>query len=222
MCSHYQPATHINQLRQAFGLSQFIKIGKPDMWPGYEGLFICPHPHADVGDEAVPAREARTGHWGLIPHWSKDGKVKGTFNARSETIAEKPTFRDAWKKAQRCIIPAMSVFEPDWRSGKAIAAEVSRRDGEPMGIAGIWSVWRSPAGWVESYTMLTVNADDHAMFKLLHKPQEEKRMVVILNPDSYETWLKGTQSDIAPLIRQCPAEVLQLRSQITKSAQQSY
>ena len=222
MCSHYQPATHINQLRQAFGLSQFIKIGKPDMWPGYEGLFICPHPHADVGDEAVPAREARTGHWGLIPHWSKDGKVKGTFNARSETIAEKPTFRDAWKKAQRCISPAMSVFEPDWRSGKAIAAEVSRRDGEPMGIAGIWSVWRSPAGRVESYTMLTVNADDHAMFKLLHKPQEEKRMVVILNPDSYETWLKGTQSDIAPLIRQCPAEVLQLRSQITKSAQQSY
>ena len=80
-----------------------------------------------------------------------------------------------------------------------------------MGVAGIWSAWRSPTGWVESYTMLTVNADDHSLFKLLHKPQDEKRMVVILNPDSYETWLKGTQSDIAPLIRQCPAEVLELK-----------
>jgi putative SOS response-associated peptidase YedK len=186
------------------------------MWPGYEGLFIRSHPHAEVGDEAVPAREALTGHWGLIPHWSRDGKVKGTFNARSETIAEKPTFRDAWKKGQRCIIPALSVFEPDWRTGKAVAAEVSRADGAPMGIAGIWSAWRSSAGWVESYTMLTVNADDHAVFKLLHKPQDEKRMVVILNPDSYETWLKGSMSDITPLIRQCPAEVLQFQSQIAK------
>jgi putative SOS response-associated peptidase YedK len=180
------------------------------MWPGYQGVFIRPHPHADVGDEAVPAREALTGHWGLIPHWSKDGKVKGTFNARSETIAEKPTFRDAWRKGQRCIIPALSVFEPDWRSGKAVPAEVSRADGEPMGIAGIWSTWRGPTGWVESYTMLTVNADDHAVFKLLHKPQDEKRMVVILNPDSYQTWLTGKQSDAAPLIRQCPSEVLKL------------
>ena len=152
MCSHYKPVTHINQLRNIFGLGPLTTICKPDMWPGYEGLFIRPHPHADVGDEAVPDREAVSGHWGLIPHWSKDGKVRGTFNARSETIAEKPTFRDAWRKAQRCIIPAISVFEPDWRSGKAVAAEVSRADGEPMGIAGLWSAWRSPTGWVESTT----------------------------------------------------------------------
>ncbi len=166
MCSHYKPVSHINQLHQAFGLGPLKDLGRPDMWPGYQGVFIRPHPHADVGDEAVPAREALTGQWGLIPHWSKDGKVKGTFNARSETIAEKPTFRDAWRKGQRCIIPALSVFEPDWRSGKAVPAEVSRADGEPMGIAGIWSTWRGPTGWVESYTMLTVNADDHAVFKL--------------------------------------------------------
>jgi putative SOS response-associated peptidase YedK len=65
--------------------------------------------------------------------------------------------------------------------------------------------------------MLTVNADDHSVFKLLHKPQDEKRMVVILNPASYETWLKGSLSDITPLIRQCPAEVLQLQSEVAQS-----
>lgn len=211
MCSHYKPVTEVTRLRQAFGLARIDGLGSPDLWPGYNGLFIRPHPHADVGDDAVPAGEAVIGHWGLIPHWSKDGKVRGTFNARSETVAEKPTFRDAWRKSQRCIIPAMSLYEPDWRSGNAVAAEISRADGEPMGIAGIWSTWRSPTGWVDSYTMLTVNADDHALFKLLHKPQDEKRMVVILDPDSYETWLTGAINDVKPLMRQYPAEALHLR-----------
>jgi putative SOS response-associated peptidase YedK len=216
MCSHYKSVRDKALLRQAFGLNQLDHLGKPDLWPNYDGLFIRSHPHADVGDDAVPAREAVVGHWGLIPHWSKDGKVRGTFNARSETVAEKPTFRDAWRKGQRCIIPAISVFEPDWRTGKAISTEVTRSDGDPMGIAGIWSTWRSPTGLVESYTMLTVNADDHALFGLLHKPQEEKRMVVILNPDSYDTWLTGAVNDVKPLIRQCPAESLQLHSKEAK------
>ncbi len=198
----------MTQLHDTFGVEVPESMGKPDMWPGYEGVFIRPHPHADVGDEAVPAREAVLGHWGLIPHWSKDGKVKGTFNARSETVAEKPSFRDAWRKGFRCIIPAMAVYEPDWRSDKAIATAVSRADGQPLGVAGIWSGWRGPNGWVDSFTMLTVNADDHALFKLLHKPQDEKRMVVILNPDSFETWLKGSEREAWELVRQCPAEVL--------------
>jgi putative SOS response-associated peptidase YedK len=201
MCSHYRPVSYINQLRQIFGIGPLEDTGKPDMWPGYPGLFIRPHPHADVGDDAVPDREGVLGHWGLIPHWSKDGKVKGTFNARSETVAEKPTFRDAWRKGQRCIIPAMSVFEPDWRSGKAVPAEISRADGQPMGIAGIWSSWRSPTGWVDSYTLLTVNAAEHPIFGLLHKPQDEKRMVVMLNNENYETWLNGTNMEAQKLIR---------------------
>jgi putative SOS response-associated peptidase YedK len=210
MCSHYTPVKSMTQFHDTFGVEAPVSMGKPDMWPGYEGVFIRPHPHADVGDEAVPKREAVLGHWGLIPHWSKDGKVKGTFNARSETVAEKPIFRDAWRKGLRCIVPAMAVYEPDWRSGKAIATAVSREDGQPMGVAGIWSGWRGPNGWVDSFTMLTVNADDHAVFKLLHKPQDEKRMVVILNPDSFETWLKGSEREAWELVRQCPAEVLRM------------
>ncbi len=104
----------------------------------------------------------------------------------------------------------MAVYEPDWRSGKAVATAVSRADGQPMGVAGIWSGWRGPNGWVDSCTILTVNADGHAVFKLLHKPQDEKRMVVILNPDSFETWLKGSKREAWELERQCPAELLTL------------
>ena len=79
MCSHYKPVTDPNKLSRAFGVQGTNSLAKPDMLPGYEGLFVRPHPFADVGDEAVPNREAVLGHWGLIPHWSKDGKVRGTF-----------------------------------------------------------------------------------------------------------------------------------------------
>ncbi len=84
--------------------------------------------------------------------------------------------------------------------------------GEPMGIAGLWSSWRSPSGWVESYAMLTVKADNYPIFKQLHKPQNEKRILVILNPDSFQPWLIGAEIDAKTLIRQCPAETLQLQS----------
>jgi putative SOS response-associated peptidase YedK len=77
------------------------------MWPGYLGSFIRRQPYADVGDEAVPAAEALNGHFGLVPHWSPGTKIaRHTYNARTETVVEKPSFRDAWKRGRRCIIPA--------------------------------------------------------------------------------------------------------------------
>jgi hypothetical protein len=66
MCSHYTPVKSKSQLHDTFGVEAPVSMGKPDMWPGYEGVFIRSHPHADVGDEAVPAREAVLGHWGLV------------------------------------------------------------------------------------------------------------------------------------------------------------
>ena len=78
----------------------------------------------------------------------------------------------------------------------------------PMGVAGPWSAWRLPTGWVDLYTMLTINADQHPLFKLLHQPQDKERMVVILHLDSFQTWLTGAEGDVMPLIRQCPADVV--------------
>ena len=127
------------------------------------------------------------GLFGLIPHWSIDATIgRRTFSARSETVASKPSFREAWKNAQHCIVPAEAIFEPDWRSGKAIPTRISKADGEPMGIAGLWSSWKSPKGIVHSFTMLTINADGHDLMTQFHKPVDEKRMVVILPPDSYD------------------------------------
>lgn len=183
-----------------------MDLGKSDLWPGYLGGFIRRHPHADVGDEAVPQREALLGLFGLVPHWSLDAKItRHTYNARSETVAVKPSFREAWKRAQHCIIPAEAFFEPDWRSGKPVPTRIARADGEPMGIAGLWSTWKSPQGeLVHSFTMLTINADDHLLMRRFHKPTDEKRMVVVLPTDRYQDWLQAPVAHSMELIRAFP------------------
>ena len=210
MCSHYQAIKEREHYRRHFGVEPPADMGKHDLWPGYVGSFIRRHPHADVGDEAVPQREALNGLFGLVPHWSQDTKItRYTYNARSETVASKPSFRDAWNHGQHCIIPAEAFFEPDWRSGKAVPTRIARADGEPMGIAGLWSSWKSPKGMLHSFTMLTINADGHALMCQFHKPVDEKRMVVILPPDSFEPWLCAAPQDSMDFMRQYPSDRLQ-------------
>ncbi|MDD5030330.1 MAG: SOS response-associated peptidase family protein, partial [Rhodoferax sp.] len=128
MCSHYQALKERDRYRRHFGVEPPDDLGKHDLWPGYTGPFIRRHPRADVGDAAVPEREALTGLFGLVPHWSVDTKItKATYNARSESATRRPTFRDAWGKAQHCIVPAESFFEPDWRSGRTVPACITRK-----------------------------------------------------------------------------------------------
>ena len=191
MCSHYQAVRERERLERRFHIKLPPEIGENDVWPLYKALMIRRPREAAEGDEAVPDREAVVAQFGLVPHWAKDDKFgRQTFNCRSETADSKPSFRDAWKKSQRCIIPIEAFYEPDWRSGKAIPTRIAAADGEPLGVAGLWSWWK-PAGGAElfSFTMLTVNAAEHPIMKHLHKPDDEKRMVVILPAGSYPDWL---------------------------------
>src|SRR5690606_36608195 len=115
--------------------------------PLYEAPFVRRHPHKDVGDDAVPPREGMAGLFGMIPHWA--GAVtygRRTYNARSETEAERASFRDAWRNAQHCVIPVECIYEPDWRTARAIPTRIQRKDGRPMGIAGLWTSNRRATG----------------------------------------------------------------------------
>lgn len=211
MCSHYQAVKERERFIRHFGVEPPHDAGKSDLWPGYAGPFVRRHPHAEVSDEAVPTREALHGLFGLVPHWSPDTNItRYTYNARSETVASKPSFRDAWKSGLHCIIPAEAIFEPDWRSGKPVPTRIARADGHPMGIAGLWSAWKSPQGDViHSYTMLTIAAADHALMRHFHKPQDEKRMVVILPDDQYDNWLQAPPAKSMAFFRRYPAALLQ-------------
>ncbi|PUE55696.1 SOS response-associated peptidase [Limnohabitans parvus] len=210
MCAHYESPHDKALLKKHFDIDLPSELAKRDVWPGYKSTFIRRHPHADVGDDAVPPREALLGSFGLIPHWSKDDKIAShTYNARSETVAEKPSFRDAWRRAQHCIIPAQAIYEPDWRSGKAVSTRITLTNGEPMGLAGLWAQWRSPQGeTVHSFTMLTINADEHPFMRNFHKPQDEKRSVVILSPDRYDDWLQASAGECGEFLRAWPADCM--------------
>lgn len=208
MCSHYQGIKNRDQLEKYFRVRGIPMPAKWDMWPKYAGEFVRRPPEWDSGDEAVPEREIETGRWGLISGMTRaDGLAKAeklsTFNARSETAAKSYTFGNAWRRGQRCIIPAEAIYEPDWRSGKAVPTRFTRADGAPMGIAGLWDQYKDADGnWRLSYTMLTINADAHPLFKAYHRPNDEKRMVVILPDSSYGDWLtskpEGTRDFLLP------------------------
>jgi putative SOS response-associated peptidase YedK len=210
MCSHYQAIKESERYRRHFGVEAPADLGKFDVWPEYPATFIRRPREADVGDDEVPEREALAGVFGLIPHWATDTKIgRQTFNARSETVASKPSFRDAWKNAQHCVIPVEAIFEPDWRSGKATPTRITHVDHQPLGIAGLWSSWKSPKGVLFSFTMLTINADGHELMCQFHKPVDEKRMVVILPTDSYDAWLSAKPQDSMDFMRQYASHHLQ-------------
>lgn len=202
MCAHFETVSKPERLKVSFNVDMPVGA-KADVWPGYSGLFIR-RPKQEPDDEAQALRrEAMVGTFGLIPHWAKDTSLaKRTYNARSETVAVKPSYRDAWRLGRRCIIPAESIYEPDWRSGRAVPTRIVRSDGQPMGIAGIWTGWRGPDGSViRSMSMLTVNADDHPLMRNFHRPQDEKRMVVILDEADYDRWLDADASNPDTLLR---------------------
>jgi len=210
VCSHYQAIKERERYFKQFGVFPPEDIERPDMWPGYRGVMIRRPPTTDPHDEAVPTLQALTGLFGLLPHWAKDLKLaRHTYNARSETVAEKPSFRDAWRQAQHCIIPVEAIYEPDWRSGRAVATRISAVDGEPMGLAGLWSSWRAPGGErVWSYTMLTMNAAEHPLMRHFYKPEDEKRMVVVLPRAAYLDWLDAPAHRSMAFMQPYPADKL--------------
>lgn len=210
MCSNYDSVSSSDRLRVFFGVEVPDPTIKSEVWPLYEAPFIRRHPHRDVGDDAVPPREAMAGLFGLVPHWAGELSFgRRTYNARSETVAEKPSFRDAWRNAQHCIIPVERIYEPDWRSGVSVPTRIQRRDDAPMGIAGLWTSNRKATGQeVLSFTMLTVNADDHELFRNYHKPDDEKRMVVILHEHEYDAWLDAPAAGSMLFMKQYPARLL--------------
>lgn len=210
MCAHFEGLRQPRSYLESFGTQPPVGLSRTDIWPGYESAFIRRPREADAGDEAVPAREAVTGLFGLVPHWAKDlSLAKRTYNARSETVADKPSFRDAWRQGHHCIVPAEAIYEPDWRSGRAVPTRIARRDGQPLGIAGLWSAWTSPRGErLHSFTMLTLNADAHPLMNQFHKPGEEKRMVVILPEAQYGPWLEARPQDSRDFLHAFPAEAL--------------
>lgn len=131
----------------------------------------------------VPGRELALVRWGLIPGWAKDAAIgHRLINARGDTVAVKPAFRDGFAK-RRCLVIADGFFE--WRrtGGRKHPYLIRLASRRPFGFAGLWSLWHDPAGRpVESCTIITTEPND--LCRTLHH-----RMPVILRPEDFDRWL---------------------------------
>ena len=134
--------------------------------------------------------ENRLGYlrWGLIPSWAKDEKIGyKMINARAETIAEKVSFKNAYKK-KRCLILADSFYEWKKDPERKIPMRIKLKNNDPFGMAGLWESWKSPKGMVYSCSVITTTSNE--LMTSIHD-----RMPVILNPKDEKVWLDPTIQD---------------------------
>jgi putative SOS response-associated peptidase YedK len=229
MCANYTPPPP-RALRDRLPFVQRLPVAEPafgypaEVWPMGEAPVLWLDPAA-TGAPLVP----RLARFGLLPGWARDDKLmRQTYNARSETVAEKPSFRSAWRKRQFCLIPVQAFYEPNYEGGRApVRWRIERGDGAPFCVAGLWEMaWREQAATsapppaatlslfddeesrpaplrrqVWSFTMLTVTAQGHALMGRFHAPQDEKRSIVMLDAEQSLAWLRAGQDDDEALAR---------------------
>jgi putative SOS response-associated peptidase YedK len=196
MCGRYASFLPAEALRALFHTVNPTPNWEPtwNMAPTRDAPVVRLHP-------ATQARHLDLLRWGLVPHWAKDAKsVRQPINARAETVATAPMFRDALER-RRCLVPADVFYE--WQAteqGKQPFA-IARADGQPMAFAGLWEGWRGADGTVmRSFAIVTTNANP--VLLPLHE-----RMPVILEPADWPAWLGEVAGEPGALLRPSAAEL---------------
>lgn len=175
-------------------VAQVFNVETPHFEPRYN---IPPSAVVGVVKEAEQGRVFAATQWGLIPHWSRESKA--VPNARAETVATTPWFRDAFKK-RRCLIPADGFYEWVGAKGKKQPYHFRLKGGNLFAFAGMWDAWQD----LETSALITTEAND--VVREVHH-----RMPVILGVDSYDIWLdeKADQKKLLSLLRPFPAKLME-------------
>lgn len=199
MCGRFALITPTEQLALQFKADAGNLASMPESVPRYN---IAPtQPVLAVRLTEDGQRELTFFRWGLIPSWAKDMSIGSRLiNARSETAAEKPSFRAAFKR-RRCLIPADGFYEWQKQNGQKQPMYIHSAD-EPFALAGLWEVWSDPDGSsLQTCTILTTQPNE--MVSAIHN-----RMPVIIEPEDYDMWLDpgGRPEDAQHLFRPYPAD----------------
>ena len=213
-----------------FGIHAYWRPGNA-LQPPWDGGIVGPRKNgAFIRRARAPgaAPELVVGRWGLIPWFSDTPDIRySTNNARAEELAQKASFKQPWARGQRCIIPADWFDEPNWESGRNVWWRFKRADGMPWGLAGLWNAWtdRRTGEVIESYTMLTINADDHPLMRRMHKPdpalpadRQDKRSVIAIEPGDVPRWLEGSVAEAQTLLRPPPVALIEAGASATMGA----
>ena len=197
MCGRYSLHTNPEVI------ALYFKLGLlPEIKPRYN---IAPSTNVlIVRQDEKKGRIADLYRWGLIPGWAKDPAIGNKLaNARGETVAEKPSFRNAFKR-WRCVIPASGFYEWKALKGGKQPYYVHPKKQELFGFAGLTELWQGPDGPVHSCAIITIGPN--ALMKDIHN-----RMPVILKPEDYLTWLDPNNqatAELKQLLKPYPAEAI--------------
>ncbi len=161
-----------------------------------------------VRDPATGGRQAIMMRWGLIPKWARDEKIGySTFNARADTISQKPAFRDGWREGRRCLIVTDGFYEWDKKRGGKQPFAIARATGQLTVMAGLWrNGCRRAKERIVSCTIITT--EPNALIEPLHD-----RMPVILAEEDWPAWLgevPATEAELRALLRPFPANRMKL------------
>jgi len=188
MCGRFTLTAPADVLQQFFPLFDL-----PDVQPRYniaptQMVIALRHPPQAARPEFVRLR------WGLVPPWADDMKIGyRMINARSETAADKPAFRSAFRQ-RRCLVLADGFYEWQKSDGRKQPYYIHRADGKPFAFAGLWERWDKGEQPLQSCTILTTDANE--LMRSLHD-----RMPVILDAAEYDFWLDPTRHECAELQR---------------------
>lgn len=199
MCGRYKLTVPFREIVRLYNLTNSVNLpARYNIAPTQDVLAVIDEPE-------TKQRRGEMMRWGLVPFWAKDTKVGySLINARAETVATKPAFREAFKK-RRCIIPVDAFYEwqPTGGTRKQPYAIVMK-DRSPFGFAGLWEQWTYKASGevIRSCTIIVTEAN--ALCAPIHD-----RMPVILDPKDYARWLgeePATPGALAALLKPYPAE----------------
>lgn len=196
MCVQYLVTKNVDWVKTHFDLDLPMS-NVHDVFPTYPGPIILKSHNAD----RTAIGMAR---FGLLPSWAGEEDFgRKTYNARVETVAEKPSYKLAWTKRHYALALADTFYEPYYESGKAVRTAIKQANHEPMAIASIWDTWtESETGeLIVSFSMLTIDASNHPVMQRMHKPEDEKRTVVPLRPELFNAWLNATPEEAQALLQ---------------------
>lgn len=199
MCGRFVQSQEAREYAEYFRVD-VVKID--DLTPSYN---VAPTDRVYAVVEYDEERMLGTFDWGLLPWWAKDRKMASrNINARMETVAEKPAFRESFT-GRRCLIPADGFYEWEPRPKGKLPHYVYAADGMPLAFAGLWASWKDPETEerLRTCTILTGEPDD--LVRPIHN-----RMPVALTAESWGRWLDRDNDD--------PDDLLQLLSEARRPA----
>ena len=186
MCGRFALTAPASTITEIFSVDVL-----PDLLPRYN---VAPTTQGLTVVEDQGARTAQTFRWGLIPSWAKDPKIGyRMINARSETVATKPSFRSAFKR-RRLLVLADGFYEWQRDGKRKVPHLMSLNDARPFGMAGIWERWTDPETGEDTRSCAILTTGPNDLMQPIHN-----RMPVILPADRWDLWLDTTVQDRALL-----------------------